>query len=153
LCPLKCHVVFKIIIRSKFNNYYFKFNGDFKSHMTFENRKMLNLQHQHHNYTTIPHMRVGLTYWSPPLCEGLLCGCCDGVVYIGIKSLGSDSCTHSAQHVHNTKTQWSEAQCLSPTSLCVVNCYCALVVHCEYFYYFPKINDSSPPYSNTPTFI
>jgi hypothetical protein len=44
-------------------------------------RKMLNLQHQHNNHTTTPHMRVDPTHWGPPSCEGLLCGCCDGVVY------------------------------------------------------------------------
>jgi hypothetical protein len=42
--------------------------------------KMLDLQHQYNNCTTIPHMRVGPTYWSPLLCEGLLCSCCIGVV-------------------------------------------------------------------------
>jgi hypothetical protein len=25
-------------------------------------------------------MRVGPSVWGPPLCEGLLCDCCDGVV-------------------------------------------------------------------------
>jgi hypothetical protein len=44
-------------------------------------RKMLNLQHQYNNHTTIPHMRVDPTHWSPHSCEGLMCGCCDGVVY------------------------------------------------------------------------
>jgi hypothetical protein len=42
--------------------------------------KMLNLQHQYKNCTTIPHMRVGPTYWGPPSCEGLLYNCCIGVV-------------------------------------------------------------------------
>jgi len=42
---------------------------------------MLNLQHNHNNHTTIPHMRVDPTHWGPPSCEGLLCGCCDCVVY------------------------------------------------------------------------
>jgi hypothetical protein len=42
--------------------------------------KMLDLQHQYNNYTTIPHMRVGFTYWGPPLCEGLLYSCYIGVV-------------------------------------------------------------------------
>jgi hypothetical protein len=42
---------------------------------------MLNLQHQHNNHTTTPHMRVDPTHWSPLSCEELLCGCCDGVVY------------------------------------------------------------------------
>jgi len=42
--------------------------------------KMLDLQHQYNNCTTIPHMRVGPTYWGPPSCEGLLCSCCIGVV-------------------------------------------------------------------------
>jgi hypothetical protein len=42
--------------------------------------KMLDLQHQYTNYTTIPHMRVGPTYWGPPSCEGLLYSCCIGVV-------------------------------------------------------------------------
>jgi hypothetical protein len=42
--------------------------------------KMLDLQHQYNNCTTIPHMMVGLTYWGPPSCEGLLCSCCIGVV-------------------------------------------------------------------------
>jgi hypothetical protein len=26
-------------------------------------------------------MRVDPTHWGPLSCEGLLCGCCDGVVY------------------------------------------------------------------------
>jgi hypothetical protein len=26
-------------------------------------------------------MRVDPTHWGPPSCEGLLCGCCEGVVY------------------------------------------------------------------------
>jgi hypothetical protein len=43
--------------------------------------KMLNLQHQHNNYTTTPHMIVDPTHWGPPSYEGLLCDCCDGVVY------------------------------------------------------------------------
>jgi hypothetical protein len=42
---------------------------------------MLNLQHQHNNHTTTPHMRVDSTHWGPLSCEGLLCDCCDGVVY------------------------------------------------------------------------
>jgi len=48
---------------------------------TFFPRKMLNLQHQHNNHTTTLHMRVDPTHWDPLSCEGLLCGCCDGVVY------------------------------------------------------------------------
>jgi hypothetical protein len=44
-------------------------------------RKMLNLQYQHNNHTTTPHMIVDPTHWGPPSCEGLLCDCCDGVVY------------------------------------------------------------------------
>jgi len=43
-------------------------------------RKMLDLQHQYNNCTTISHMRVGPTYWGPPSCEGLLCSYCIGVV-------------------------------------------------------------------------
>jgi hypothetical protein len=43
-------------------------------------RKMLDLQHQYNNCTTISHMRVGPTLWSPSSCEELLCSCCDGVV-------------------------------------------------------------------------
>jgi len=35
-------------------------------------RKMLNLQHQHNNHTTTPHMMVDPTHWDPPSCEGLL---------------------------------------------------------------------------------
>jgi hypothetical protein len=42
--------------------------------------KMLDLQHQYNNCTTIPHMRVGPTYWGTPSCEGLLYSCCIGVV-------------------------------------------------------------------------
>jgi hypothetical protein len=37
-------------------------------------------QQPHNNHTTTPHMRVGPSVWGPPLCEGLLCDCCDGVV-------------------------------------------------------------------------
>jgi hypothetical protein len=43
-------------------------------------RKMLDLQHQYNNCTTIPHMMVGPTYWGPPSCEELLYSCCIGVV-------------------------------------------------------------------------
>jgi hypothetical protein len=43
-------------------------------------RKMLDLQHQYNNCTTIPHMRVDPTYWGPPSCEGLLYSCCISVV-------------------------------------------------------------------------
>jgi hypothetical protein len=39
-------------------------------------------------------------------------------IYIYIY-MGSDSCTHSTQQVHNSKTQWSGAQCVGPTSLCL----------------------------------
>jgi hypothetical protein len=42
--------------------------------------KMLDLQHQYNNCTTILHMRVGLTYWGSPSCDGLLCSCCIDVV-------------------------------------------------------------------------
>lgn len=42
---------------------------------------MLNLQHQHNNHTITPHLRVGPSVWGPPLYEGLLCDCCDDVVY------------------------------------------------------------------------
>jgi hypothetical protein len=41
---------------------------------------MLDLQHQYNNCTTISHIRVSPTYWGLPLCEGLLCSCCIGVV-------------------------------------------------------------------------
>jgi hypothetical protein len=41
---------------------------------------MLDLQHQYNNCTTIPHMRVGPTYWGPPSCEELLYSCCIGIV-------------------------------------------------------------------------
>jgi hypothetical protein len=34
--------------------------------------KMLNLQHQHNNHTTIPHMRVDPTHWGTPSSKGLL---------------------------------------------------------------------------------
>jgi hypothetical protein len=46
----------------------------------YNQRKMLDLQHQYNNCTTIPHMRVGPTYWGPSSCEGLLYSCCIGVV-------------------------------------------------------------------------
>jgi hypothetical protein len=42
--------------------------------------KMLDLQQQYNNCTTISHMRVSPTYWGPPSYEGLLCSCCIGVV-------------------------------------------------------------------------
>jgi hypothetical protein len=42
--------------------------------------KMLDLQHQYNNCTTISHMRVSPTYWGPLSCEGLLYSCCIGVV-------------------------------------------------------------------------
>jgi hypothetical protein len=41
---------------------------------------MLDLQHQYNNCTTIPHMRVCLTYWGPPSYEELLYSYCIGVV-------------------------------------------------------------------------
>jgi hypothetical protein len=89
---------------------------------------MLDLQHQYNNCTTIPHMRVGPTYWSPPSCEGLLYSCCIGVVqesnlftfsfvpskthntrilfgsHLGVMAIlegGSDSCTPSVQQMYN----------------------------------------------------
>jgi hypothetical protein len=34
-CHSKCYIAFKITIESKFNNDHIKFNGNFKSHMTF----------------------------------------------------------------------------------------------------------------------
>jgi hypothetical protein len=42
--------------------------------------KMLDLQHQYNNCTTISHIRVGPSIWGPPSCEGLLYSCCIGVV-------------------------------------------------------------------------
>jgi len=42
--------------------------------------KILDLQHQYNNCTTIPHMRVSPTYWDSPSCEELLYSCCIGVV-------------------------------------------------------------------------
>jgi len=41
---------------------------------------LIHTQHYHNNHTTTPHMSVGLNVWGPPSCEGLLCGCCIGVV-------------------------------------------------------------------------
>jgi hypothetical protein len=49
-------------------------------HLPFEKGKMLDLKHQYNNCTTILHMKVGLTHWSSPSCEELLCSCCDCVV-------------------------------------------------------------------------
>jgi len=43
-------------------------------------RDLILVQHQYNNCTTIPHMRVGPTYWGPPSCKGLLYSCCIGVV-------------------------------------------------------------------------
>jgi hypothetical protein len=52
----------------------------FRTPSPYACRKMLDLQHQYNNCTTIPHMRMGLTYWGPPSCAGLLYSCCIGVV-------------------------------------------------------------------------
>jgi hypothetical protein len=49
-------------------------------HAWFFGRKMLDLQHQYNNCTTIPYMRVGPTYWSSPSCKMLLYSCCISVV-------------------------------------------------------------------------
>jgi hypothetical protein len=42
---------------------------------------MLDLQHHHNKCTTTPHMIVGPSMWSSPSYKGLLCTCCNGVVY------------------------------------------------------------------------
>jgi len=51
-----------------------------KTMLIYATRKMLDLQHQYNNCTTITHTRVSPTYWGPPSCEGLLCSCCICVV-------------------------------------------------------------------------
>jgi len=43
-------------------------------------RDLIHTQHHHNNHTSTPHMSVGPSVWGPPSCEGLLCGCCIGVV-------------------------------------------------------------------------
>jgi hypothetical protein len=43
-------------------------------------RDLIHTQHHYNNHTTTLHMSVGPSLWGPPLCEGLLCGCCIGVV-------------------------------------------------------------------------
>jgi len=47
---------------------------------SFNKKKILDLQHQYNNCTITLHMKVGLIYWGSPLCERLLCSCCDSVV-------------------------------------------------------------------------
>jgi hypothetical protein len=75
---------------------------------------MLNLQHQHNNHTTTPHMRVDPTHWGPLSCEGLLCGCCDGVVYESnpYKNKGFDYCTTSSQQLYNNLSHEGGSQCV-----------------------------------------
>jgi hypothetical protein len=55
------------------------FCGSFTFLLVYIYRKILDLQHQYNNCTTIFHMRVSFTYWGPPSCEGLLYSCIDVV--------------------------------------------------------------------------
>jgi len=66
-------------------------------HIHIEIGKMLDLQHQYNNCTTIPHVRMGPTYWGPPSCEGLY-SYCIGIVQESnpMKLLVCPSC---GQHV------------------------------------------------------
>jgi hypothetical protein len=81
---------------------------------------MLDLQHQYNNRTTIPHMRVGPTYWGPPSCKGLLYSCCIGVV-------------------QESNLHWGETQFVSSTSmylgvvslLCIVSVF--IISHMKYY--------------------
>jgi hypothetical protein len=79
--------------------------------VVFNHWKMLDLQHQYNNCTTIPHMRVGPSMWDPPLCERLLYNCCIGVVnltfsiYIYIEWFLHSQCTTCA--LHQGTMEWS----------------------------------------------
>jgi hypothetical protein len=78
---------------------------------------MLDLQHQYNNCTTIPHMRVGLTYWGPPSCEGLLYNCCISVVQ------ESNPLSHGVGFTHWTPPPCEEVLCN----------YCGGVVNPSFF--------------------
>jgi hypothetical protein len=77
---------------------------------------MLDLQHQYNNCTTIPHMRVGPTYWGPPHVRG----CCTVVVLVLYK---------------NQIPEWNP--CVGPTSLylSVVSLLCSVSVLIIYYIY------------------
>jgi len=64
---------------------------------------MLNLQHQHNNHTTTPHMMVDPTHWDPPSCEGLLYSCCD------------NKFTTPTQQPHNNPSHDGGPHTLGPT--------------------------------------
>jgi len=51
---------------------------------TIYSRDLIPTQHHHNNCTTLPHIGVGPTHWTPPSCEGVLCNCCGGVVNLSI---------------------------------------------------------------------
>jgi len=48
---------------------------------------LIHTQHHHNNHTTTPYMRVGPSVWGPLSCEGLLCGCCIGVVNLTFSNI------------------------------------------------------------------
>jgi hypothetical protein len=74
-------------------------------------------QHHHNNHTSTPHMSVGPSVWGPPSCEGLLCGCCIGVVNLTFSLMNrrNDQNTYDVQQLYNNKTHWGETQYMSPT--------------------------------------
>jgi hypothetical protein len=53
--------------------------------------------------------------------------------------LGSDSCTHSAQQVHNSKTRWSGAQCVDSTSLCLAVVHLLYTVSISIIFHFDLV--------------
>jgi hypothetical protein len=94
--------------------------------------KMLDLQHQYNNCTTILHMRVGPTYWDLSSCEGLLYSCCIGVVqesnppmYLVLCNLvvhqsqlielEKDFCTTRLHNTCTTQDTWVEPIWVWPT--------------------------------------
>jgi hypothetical protein len=62
----------------KFKEWYFP-------NIRFIKRKILDLQHEYNNCTTIPHMKVGPTHWSLPSCEELLWWCSTRIKSLLIK--------------------------------------------------------------------
>jgi hypothetical protein len=74
---------------------------------------------------------MGLTYWGPPSCEGLLYSCCIGVVqesnphkdsHVGptdpmVNLKGFDSYTSPVQQLYNTPSHRGELHTLDPTPM------------------------------------
>lgn len=48
--------------------------------LKYRKRDLILILYHHNNCTTIIHMRVDLSVWSPLSCEGLLCSCCIDII-------------------------------------------------------------------------